>query len=298
MERLLLTGRACTDRHGAGACTVTCQVVIFVCRGELDGNWSRLELTAQQREPTRRKEVGIGDRWHHRYGLESTACVRACLCTVGVCRERKRSGSKRGESERGTAGIRAVAWLGSDWAESQAKDSDVPLPCAPSFPFLSFTFPSPRVSSRSRARTSRAVHSVNRDSVDSDVGSATRDSSLDRFFPPRPALLRNPNCGSSRDHRNLFNADCCSVKLSSDYTGRSRWRPRIDGTNFRGDLLPESNDNWPDRRANNAIFIIGKRYFDINRVIFKFSSLVDDQFHSHSSSRILFTIIASISIKF
>lgn len=109
---VLLTGRAWTDRHGAGACTVTCQMVIFVCRAELDGNWSRLELTAQ-REPTRRKEVGIGDRWH-RYGLEHGVCV----CTVGVCQERKKSGSKRGESERGTAGIRAVAWLGSDWAES------------------------------------------------------------------------------------------------------------------------------------------------------------------------------------
>lgn len=212
MERLLLTGRACTDRHGAGACTVTCQVVIFVCRGELDGE---LVATWTDRAAARTDaEEGSRDRWSmtppvwiREHG------VRACLCTVGVCRERKRSGSKRGESERGTAGIRAVAWLGSDWAESQPKDSDVPLPCAPSFPFLSFTFPSPRVSSRSRARTSRAVHSVNRDSVDSDVGSATRDSSLDRFFPPRPALLRNPNCGSSRDHRNLFNADCCSVKL-------------------------------------------------------------------------------------
>lgn len=182
MERLLLTGRACTDRHGAGACTVTCQVVIFVCRGELDGE---LVATWTDRAAARTDaEEGSRDRWSmtppvwiREHG------VRACLCTVGVCRERKRSGSKRGESERGTAGIRAVAWLGSDWAESQAKDSDVPLPCAPSFPFLSFTFPSPRVSSRSRARTSRAVHSVNRDSVDSDVGSATRDSSLDRFLP-------------------------------------------------------------------------------------------------------------------
>lgn len=106
MERLLLTGRACTDRHGAGACTVTCQVVIFVCRGELDGNWSRLELTAQQREPTRRKEVGIGDRWHHRYGLESTACVRACVRSACVGkgrgadpkarRERARNGGDQG----------------------------------------------------------------------------------------------------------------------------------------------------------------------------------------------------------
>ena len=128
----LLTGRACTDRHGAGACTVTCQVVIFVCRAELDGNWSRLELTAQ-REPTRRKEVGIGDRGH-RYGLEHG--VRVLVACVRKGRRADPSAERASEERRGSG-----QWLGSDQTEpSQPKDSDVPLPCAPSFPFLYLSF--------------------------------------------------------------------------------------------------------------------------------------------------------------
>lgn len=95
-----LTGRECTDRHGAVACGVTCQVVIFVCPVEHDGNGNspRLELTAQ-REPTRRKEVGSA--------IDDTAWIRA----VSGAR-RKRNGSERGENEERR--IRAVAWLGSD----------------------------------------------------------------------------------------------------------------------------------------------------------------------------------------
>ena len=138
MERLLLTGRACTDRHGAGACTVTCQVVIFVCRGELDGNWSRLELTAQQREPTRRKEVGIGDRWHHRYGLESTACVRACVrsACVGKGRGADPSAERASEERRGSG-----QWLGSDQTEPSHKRRIQMCLYLARLPFLSFPLP-------------------------------------------------------------------------------------------------------------------------------------------------------------
>lgn len=139
MERLLLTGRACTDRHGAGACTVTCQVVIFVCRGELDGE---LVATWTDRAAARTDaEEGSRDRWSmtppvwiREHG------VRACLCTVGVCRERKRSGSKsaeRASEERRGSG----QWLGSDQTEPSHKRRIQMCLYLARLPFLSFPLP-------------------------------------------------------------------------------------------------------------------------------------------------------------
>lgn len=77
---------------------------------------TRRELVATWTDRAARTdaEEGSRDRWSM-----TPVWIRARrACVGGVCQERKKSGSKRGESERGTAGIRAVAWLGSDWAES------------------------------------------------------------------------------------------------------------------------------------------------------------------------------------
>ena len=187
----------------------------FRLSGELDGSSPRLELTAQRGPTHVGRKSGIGDRWQRcGLGRGSDACIQSPSCVRSRGKKNSSNGSNaRRESEQRR--IRAVAWLGSDWAElTEGFRCAFTLRAFLSFPFLSFTFPSPRVPSRSRAFTSRAVHSVNRDSVDSDVA---RHSEL--FLPPfRSAVFFfffpvDENCGTSRDHRNFFNADCCLVKL-------------------------------------------------------------------------------------
>lgn len=140
--------------------------------------------------------------------------VRACLCTVGVCRERKRSGSKsaeRASEERRGSG----QWLGSDQTEPSHKRRIQMCLYLARLPFLSFPLPFLRHAFHlARARGRLVLFTlliVIAWTVTQAQPLGTLPSTV--FFPPRPALLRNPNCGSSRDHRNLFNADCCSVKL-------------------------------------------------------------------------------------
>ena len=127
-----------------------------------DLNWPRSENRRVGRKS------GIGDRWH-RCGLGRGTDARmqppppSSSSSLSLC---QRESERASEQRR----IRAVAWLGSDWAElTEGFRCAFTLRAFLSFPFLSFTFPSPRVPSRSRAFTSRAVHSVNRDSVDSNV---------------------------------------------------------------------------------------------------------------------------------
>lgn len=186
--------------------------------------------------------------------------VRACLCTVGVCRERKRSGSKsaeRASEERRGSG----QWLGSDQTEPSHKRRIQMCLYLARLPFLSFPLPFLRHAFHLARARGRLVLFTLLIVIAWTVTQAqplgtlpsTVSSLLDRLSSAIQIAARHATTET-------FSTPIVARLSCSDYTGRSRWRPRIDGTNFRGDLLPESNDNWPDRRANNAIFIIGKRY--------------------------------------
>lgn len=142
MERLLLTGRACTDRHGAGACTVTCQVVIFVCRGELDGE---LVATWTDRAAARTDaEEGSRDRWSmtppvwiREHG------VRACVLVYGrrvSGKEEERIQARRERARNGGDQGSGLARIRLSRVTSEGFRCAFTLRAFLSFPFLYLSF--------------------------------------------------------------------------------------------------------------------------------------------------------------